>query len=334
MNAEERVAALDPADYSAHALHNHERDFRESNCYVDLWIELLHSLGLEPLAALPCAFAVDTEGDQWTLFKFPLADLYTLYGVDVFELNVWRPLTAHFEEQLVLGRAALVEVDAFHLPDTTGTSYHVEHVKTTIGIHALDANARRLSYFHNAGYYELAGADFTGLFRLDDRLAAPGCLAPYVEVVKLRARAPLKGRALVGASIEILGAHLARCPHDNPFRRYAVRFQADLERLAGAPLAQFHSYAFATFRQCGAAFEFGAAYLRWLETNGEHGLGRTADACDAIATTAKTLQLKTARFVNAHRSFDPAPMLDTMATAWDNAMAVLTERYGALAHHG
>lgn len=291
-------------------------------------------MGLEPLAALPCAFAVDIEGDQWTLFKFSLADLYTLYGVDVFELNVWRPLTAHLQEQLALGRAALVEVDAFHLPDTTGTSYHVEHVKTTIGIHALDTDARRLGYFHNAGYYELAGADFAGLFRLDDHLAERGHLAPYVEVVKFGAAAQLKGRALVRASLEILGAHLARRPHDNPFRRYAVRFQADLERLAGAPLAEFHSYAFATFRQCGAAFEFGSAYLRWLETNGEHGLGRTAEACDAIATTAKTLQLKTARFVSTHRPFDASPMFDTMASAWDNAITELTERYGALAHHG
>jgi hypothetical protein len=325
---------VDPAPDARHPIHRSDRAWPESNCYVDLWVELLHSMGLEPLAALPCAFAVDIEGDQWTLFKFPLADLYTLYGVDVFELNVWRRLTAHLEEQLALGRAALVEVDAFHLPDTTATSYHVEHVKTTIGIHALDVDARRLGYFHNAGYYELEGADFAGLFRLDDHLADSGCLAPYVEVAKLRARAPLDGRSLVAASIERLGAHLARRPHDNPFRRYAVRFQADLERLAGAPLAQFHSYAFATFRQFGAAFEFGGAYLRWLETNGEHGLGPTADACDAIATTAKTLQFKTARFVNAHRPFDAAPMLDTMAGAWDETMTGLTERYGALAYHG
>ena len=134
---------VDPAAAARHPLHQIDRAWPESNCYVDLWIELLHSMRLEPLAAVPCAFAVDIEGDQWTLFKFPLADLYTLYGVDVFELNVWRPLPVHLEEQLALGRAALVEVDAFHLPDTIGTSYHTEHVKTTIGIHALDADAAR-----------------------------------------------------------------------------------------------------------------------------------------------------------------------------------------------
>jgi len=322
---------LDPATYARHPLHRSDCAWPESNCYVDLWVELLHTTGAEPLAALPFTFAVDVEGDQWTFFKFPLADLYTLYGVEVFELNVWRPLIGHIEEQLVLGRPSLVEVDAFHLPDTAGTCYHVEHVKTTIGIQALDADARRLGYFHNAGYYALEGADFAGLFRLEGHLTDPEFLPPYVEVAKLRARPLLAGRALVATSLELLGAHLARRPRDNPFRRYATRLPADLQGLAGAPLAQFHAYAFATFRQCGAAFELGGAYLRWLQANGEQGLDQIAVACDAIATTAKTLQFKTARFVNAHRPFDPGPMLDTMATAWDETMTGLAERYGALA---
>ncbi len=41
----------------------------------------------------------------------------------VFELNVWRSLAAHVAEQLALGRPSIVEVDAFYLPDTAGTSY-------------------------------------------------------------------------------------------------------------------------------------------------------------------------------------------------------------------
>ena len=319
---------LDPAAYPRHALHRTDLAWPESNCYVDLWIELLHTSGAEPLAALPFTFAVDLEGDQWTFFKFPLADLYRLYGVEVFELNVWDSLVAHIEEQLALGRPSLVEVDAFHLPDTVGTSYHVEHVKTSIGIQALDAGGRRLGYFHNAGYYELEGRDFASVFRLEDHQTQPEYLPPYVEVAKFRARAPLANRALVGASLDLLAAHVARRPRDNPFRRYASRFPADLERLAGQPLAQFHRYAFATLRQCGAAFELAAAYLRWIHANGEHGLDRIAGACDVIATTAKTLQFKTARFVNARRPFDAAPLLDAMAAAWDEMAAGLTERYG------
>jgi len=321
---------LNPATYRRHPLHHGERVWLESNCYVDLWIELLHASGLEPLAALPFTFTVDSEGDQWTFFKFPLADLDALYGVEVIELQLWRPLIAHVEEQLALGRPSLVEVDAFYLPDTAGTSYHAEHVKTSIGIQALDAAARRAGYFHNAGYYELEGSDFAGVFRLEGHLTDPQYLPPYVEVAKLGVRPAHAGRALVDASLATLGTHLARLPLDNPFDRYARRFRADLEWLSGQPLTQFHSYAFATLRQFGAAFELGGAYLRWLQSNGEHGLERIAAACDIIADTAKALQFKTARRVSADRAFDPAPMLATMARAWHETMTALTERYGAL----
>jgi hypothetical protein len=297
-------------------------------------VELLHTMGVEPLAALPFTLAVDVEGDQWTFFKFPLSDLYALYGVDVFELNIWRPLLAHVEEQLALGRPTIVEVDSFYLPDTAGTCYHTDHVKTSIGIQALDGGARRLGYFHNAGYHQLEGADFSGVFRLGQHSTAVDSLPPYVEVAKLHARAPLTGRALVAASLELLGIHLQRRPHDNPFRRYGVRFSADLEALAGAALPQFHGYAFATFRQCGAAFEFAGAYLRWLEANGECGMERLAAACDVIAAAVKALQFKTARFVNTGRGFDPAPTIETIAGAWDETMIGLAARYGAMARQG
>jgi hypothetical protein len=321
---------LDAASYARHPLHDANRAWPEANCYVDLWVELLHASGLEPQAALPFTFAMDLEGDQWTFFKFPLADLDRLYGVEVFELNVWRQLLAHLEEQLALGRPCLVEVDAFHLPDTAGTSYLTDHVKTTIGIQALDIPARRLGYFHNGGYYQLEDDDFAGLFRLD---RGEDHLPPYVEVAKLGVRPPLTGRALVTASIDLLHNHLARLPRTNPFRRYAARFPVDLDRLISGPMDQFHGYAFATLRQCGAAFELGGAHLRWLQANGETGLEPLAASCDDIAVAAKTLQFKAARLVNTARPFDPAPLLDTMARAWDETMHGLTERYGALAHH-
>lgn len=327
-----RLWPLDPAAYTRHGLHGADRAWPESNCYVDLWVELLHAHGVEPAAALPFVFSLDCEGDQWTFAKFPLADLYSLYGVEVFELNVWRPVIVHIEEQLALDRPSIVEVDAFHLPDTAGTSYHASHVKTSIAVQALNRGARRLGYFHNAGYHELDGPDFAGLFGLD--ASGHECLPPYVEAVKLRARAPYQGSALVFASLDLLRGHMDRRPRDNPFRRWAPRLAADLESLSAGSLADFHPYAFATFRQFGAAFELGAAYLRWLQDNGEDGLEEEAAACDVIAATAKVLQLKTARLVSARRAFDPGPLLDTMATAWDVAIMGLTARYAALALHG
>ena len=325
---------IDPGSAARHLLHRGDRAWPESNCYVDVWVGLLHAAGLEPLAALPFTVAADFEGDQWTLFKFPLADLYALYGIDVFELQVWRPLVDHIDEQLALGRPVIVEVDAFHLPDTAGTTYQSEHVKTSIGIQALNRDSGRLGYFHNAGYHELGGGDFAGLFRLDEASRHPDHLPPYVEVAKLNSRPPLAGRELLAHSLQLLGSHLARCPRDNPFRRYARRFEADLSWLAEAPLTDFHNYAFATLRQCGAAFELAGAYLRWLQANGEPGLDRIADGCDVISTTAKALQFKTARLVHGSRRFDPGPMLETMAVAWDAAIADLTERYSATVHQG
>jgi hypothetical protein len=324
-----RLWDLDANTYVRHPLHCVDRAWPESNCYVDLWIELLHSAGADPLAAMPFTLAVDLEGDQWTFFKFPAADLDALYGVTVFELNVWRSLAAQVAEQLVLGRPAIVEVDAFYLPDTSGTSYRSQHVKTSIAIQALDSDDRRLGYFHNAGYYELEDEDFAGVFRLEGHLTVPEYLPPYVEVAKLGNRPQLTGRALHEASIALLRSHLARRPFTNPFCSYAERFRSDLEWLVAEPLAYFHNYAFATLRQCGAAFELAGAYLRWLEAGGESGLAPAAESCTRIATAAKTLQFKTARAVNCHKTLDVSPMLDEMAKAWDETMTMLVARYGS-----
>jgi Domain of unknown function (DUF1839) len=320
--------AIDPAAHRRHPLHAGERVWPESNCSIDLWIELLHTAGMQPLAALSCAFRIDFEGDQWTLMTFPHADLFELYGVEVFELNVWRPLVSHIDDHLGLGRPTLVDVDAFYLPDTAGISHRTEHVKTSIAIQAMDRDSRRLGYFHNAGYYELDGDDFAGVVRTND--VGTDRLAPHVEVVKFAAVPRPEGRALIGISVELLRIHLARCPDTNPFRRYAEQFSHDLESLRDQPLGRFHAYAFATLRQCGAAFDLGGAYLRWLESHGEPGLEQVATNCDVIASTAKALQLKTARFVSTGRAFDPSPLLDTMAHAWDSVMNALAARYGAL----
>jgi hypothetical protein len=61
---------------------------------------VLHSLGLEHLAAAAAAAALsaDFEDPQWSLFKFPLADLRSVFGVEVSELHLWRPAVDHVRE--------------------------------------------------------------------------------------------------------------------------------------------------------------------------------------------------------------------------------------------
>src|SRR5437764_1654107 len=46
------ITAFHPADHARHALHDETRDWPETNCYVDLWIELLAARGFAPEAAL------------------------------------------------------------------------------------------------------------------------------------------------------------------------------------------------------------------------------------------------------------------------------------------
>ena len=327
----DRLWAIDAGTYDRHAVHHSDRIWPESNCSVDVWIELLHTAGLEPMAALPFTIAIDFEGDQWTFFKIPYADLFALYGVDVVEVNVWRKLATHIGDQLALGRPSIVEVDAHYLPDTAGTSYQREHVKTSIAVQAIDCEAKRLGYFHNAGYYELAGGDFDGLFVGAD--SDPRLTPPCIEIVKFEDGA-LRGGALVRASIDRLRVHLARLPRENPFRRYATRLIVELDQLASRPLDDFHRYAFSTFRQCGSAFELFGAYLRWLGGSGESGLEEAAAACDTVAGTAKALQFKTARLVSTGRSFDAIAMVETMADAWDDATARLLAHYRTVAYRG
>ena len=74
-----------------------------------------------------------------------------------------------------------------------------------------------------------------------------------------------------------------------PAIQRAARFvRGNLEWLADKDLPTFHRYAFATLRQCGAAFELAALYLRWLTEHGEYpGWTFPADAFMTIAVDAK-----------------------------------------------
>jgi hypothetical protein len=322
------VLDLDPAAYVPHALHAPERAWVEKNCYIDIWIEVLHALRLDPMAVLPFVLAIDFEGDQWTFFKPPHAELWSLYGVDVQELNVWRPILDHAVAHCGQGKLVSTEADAFFLPDTAGTDYRSQHTKTTIVIDTVDAAARRLKYFHNAGYHALEGEDFAGLFRLEappDPAFMP-LFAELIRVDRVRRRPAAELKAL---SLEGLARHLARSPAENPVTRFGERLSRELSGLAEEGLARYHAYAFATIRQLGAAFELAALYVDWLERHGESGLRPAAEAFERISSAAKALILKAARAVNSRRPADFGEMTAGMASAWDEGVGLLAGRYGA-----
>jgi hypothetical protein len=314
------VFGLDPRQYRPHALHAFERDFRETNCYADVFIEVLHALGLEPAACLAFTLASDFEGDQWTLFKPPHADLERLYGLRVEELSLWRPLVDHMRVQLARKRLPLIEVDAYHLPDTAASDYRRQHVKTTIAITHLDAAARRLHYFHNAGFYELEGDDFDGLFRIG--VASPSeCLPPYCEIIKpdrTRGRDLAELRAV---SRELAGRHLALRPRENPVRAHAASLDEHLQWIVQGGEPTYHAYCFATLRQLGANFELAAAFLRWL--GDDAALAEAADAFASISRVSKMLILKLARIAATRRVGSHAGSFEEMAQAWEAGMSRL-----------
>ena len=117
------LSGHDPDGYVRHALHAPARSYPESNCYSDIVIELLHACGYEPLAVFGHLVRMDFEGDQWTFFKPPPEDLERLFGVDIHEMQPYRPLPEQIAEQLEVGRTIMVELDSYHLPDTAATSY-------------------------------------------------------------------------------------------------------------------------------------------------------------------------------------------------------------------
>jgi hypothetical protein len=159
------LLGADPATYTPHAVHAPGRSYPETNCYADVLIELLHACGHEPLAALGTLVRLDFEGDQWTFFKPAPGDVERLFAVDVHEMQPARDLPAQIERQLRAGRTVTVELDSWFLPDTAGTAYRREHVKSTVIPEAIDRDAEVLRYFHNGGYFELAGADYRGALR-------------------------------------------------------------------------------------------------------------------------------------------------------------------------
>ena len=312
------LLGLDPATYTPSALHRPDRTFRETNCYVDLWIELLHAQRMIPESAMGFACTVDFEGDQWTFFKPPPEDLLRLHGIDVHEMQLYRPTVDHVVEQLEAGRSMTLEADSFYLPDTAATTYRKAHVKSSIAVEGIDAAGQRLRYFHAAGYCELSGEDYRGVFRVGKRFSED-VLPPYVELVNFDAAPRLEGEELRRGALESLRRQLAYKPKRNPWVEFGERLAKDLPALLAGSENDYHAYAFATVRQCGAAFDIARSFVEWLAPPTSAHARVAAEALGRQALGAKTLLLKLAR----RRAFDPARAIEQLAADWSVARNAL-----------
>ena len=260
--------------------------------------------------------------------KFPHADLRALYGIEIIELNVWRPLVGHLEEQL----AWPARRSSKSMPSTSPNGRHVVPRGTRQDDDRDPAHRQRRAPARLLAQRGRLRALGRGLQRhVQSRRAAPGapatvCRGREAQGTAARARAARSSTSPSG----LLCHHVARRPATNPFRRYAERSAERPGLAGGGNAARFSRLRLRHVSTVGAAFELAATYLRWLERHGELELDAVAVDCDAIATTAKALQFKVARMVQTRRRFDAEPMVETMAAAWDNAMGALGARYGEL----
>lgn len=314
------IGTLDAANYQRSDLHSNERIWIEKNCYVDIWIEVIHALGLEPKAMLGFVLGLDFEGDQWTFFKPVHDELRLLYGIDVQELNVWRPLIDHSLEHLAERKLISTEADAFWLPDTSGTDYRKKHTKTTIVIESIDVSAGNMGYFHNASYHTLDGEDFRRTFRLD-AAPDPEFLPLFAEFIRIDRLAQAPAPDIASTALDLLKKHVQRRPETNPVRRFEARFLSDLPALQAAGIDHYHAWAFATIRQLGAAFELAAAHLEWLTRAGQAGLEVPTQDFALIASNCKAIILKGARAVITRKQPACEQLFSETAAAWERGFA-------------
>lgn len=305
-----------PSSHRRHFTHDAERIWPETNCYVDLWIELLHSLGLDPVPSFAFALSADHDGLQWSFVKPATEDLRRLYGFEVTEENVWMPVLETVEAGRDHGVLHTVEVDGWWLPDTVGTSYRQEHVKTTIVPTWLDSTDKRLHYLHNAGLFELSGEDFDGLFNLGPDAAMS--LPPYIERVRWHSREPADDAVAV-----VVAAHLERRAVGNPVERLADGVLAAMDWLPQAGDATFHRWAFATLRQAGATAEL-AADLAVRVDGVFEGAASAESHFRSVAAGAKSVQFKMARVARG-KTTDVRPALASMSESWQCAMDLVLD---------
>ncbi len=308
------TVSAEPDTYQPHFTHSPDRIWPETNCYFDLWIELLHGLGLDPVPSFASALSADHDGMHWSFLKPLPEDIRRLYGLEVAEENVWMPVLDTVESGPERGVLHTVEVDSWWLPDTAGTAYRADHVKTTIVPTRVDRDRKLMWYLHNAGLYELRDDDFDGVFGLT--AGASTALLPYIEQIR-----SYPDRREPGALQRITGEHLSRRPDGNPVQRLADGLRQAAEWLPHDGMPRFHRWAFATLRQCGATAELAADFVVHLDQL-YPGAAAAEVAFRSVASGAKSVQFKMARLATG-RTVDVEAKLAHMADQWNTGMTTL-----------
>lgn len=317
---------LDVPSYTQSPLHGGARTWTETNCYIDIWIELVHLLGLAAEPAGVCAFSADSLPGQWSFLKYQPEDLRALYGIEVAEFNPWKDMEEHVLEMMAAGHLITLETDSWYLPDTAGVAYQLDHVKSSIMPLRIDPAARRLTYLHNAGLYQLEGVDYDGVFsKPGTSNVAP---QPYVELVRVD-RLDRDVETLPRRTVALAREHLARRPADNPVARFADQVRTIAPTLPERGFDYFHKFSFAYTRQLGLTAQNAADACRWLASQTidpdvltdqqRSELASAATSFDVVSQEMKNLQFALAR-VTGGRKKDIEPALTLVTDQWDEAV--------------
>ena len=168
------LADLDPAALRASsAAHAATAAWPETNCYVDLWIELLHALASSRWRRCRSR-SPSTRRRPVDVLQVPPRRPRRALRRRRHELNVWRSL--HRSRCRAAGPGAPVDRRSRRVLSARHGGHVLSHASTSrrrSRSRRSIVEERRLGYFHNAGYYELDGDDFAGVFRLEGHRTDP-----------------------------------------------------------------------------------------------------------------------------------------------------------------
>lgn len=303
-----------------HPLHRQDSLWSNTNCYMDVWIELLHGMGRRPEPLFAAAVAAETQVEQFEFLKVDHRDLEQVHGIRVGEYDVWTTLLEHVTTHMQAGNVIIVEADAHWLPDTRGISYGIEHTKTSIVPVHVDARNKHLVYLHNEGLHELRGDDFD--YVLGEQRSQGIVPAPYMELVRLdRLNAPDDDLAREH-TIRLLKYHAGRSPVTNPVADLMDVLRSRYQWLATAGMDGYHALCFETTRQLGVVALLAAEAVRFSQV--DH-LQPAAEAYLDVSKEAKALQFQLARVARGRQPAAVESTMQTIVSQWAVAANSLQE---------
>ena len=243
-----------------------ERTYTETNCYTR------HPDRADPRARRRAAGRRRLHRARWTsratsgrFFKPPPEDLEALFGIDIHEMQPYRPLPRQIAEQIEAGRTLIVELDSWYLPDTAATSYRTR-ARQDLGGRRGDrpappsASATSTTRACTSSRARTTGARSASAGRSPTTSSRP----TRSSSASTAARACRASELRAAAASACCATISQRRPATNPFERFGAQLDARPAGAARRRCAQYHDYAFATVRMFGSAFEITASHVDWL----------------------------------------------------------------------